>query len=129
MAREYMNPRKLKLSLENVTGSGPMILKRIEPIHPFRDGKSIREEISGRLVTVIVPENGYEPVSIEVTDPTDALTPLLSKATAASPVYVDFEDVTVTIGSKRGKTEGAWEQFVKITASAVKVVSTELDFD
>ena len=106
-----------------------MILKRIDPIHPFRDGKSIREEISGRLITVIVPENGYEPVSIEVTDPTDALSPLLTKATTASPVHVDFDDVTVTIGSKRGRTEGQWEQFVKITASAVKVVSNEIDFD
>lgn len=129
MAREYMNPKKLQLKIENVTGGGPMILKRIDPIHPFRDGKSIREEISGRLVTVIVPENGYEPVSIEVTDPTDALSPLLTKATAASPVHVDFDDVTVTIGSKRGRREGEWEQFVKITASAVKVVSNEIDFD
>ena len=123
MSREYMNPKNLKLTLENVTGGGPMILKQIEPIHPFRDGKSIREEISGRLVTVIVPENGYEHVSIDVSDPTDSLSPLLAKATATAPVYVDFTDAKVTIGSKR-KMDGQWESIVKITATSVHVAST-----
>ena len=123
MARKYLNLEDLKLTLENVTGGGPMILKQIDPIHPFRDGKYIREEISGRLVTVILPENGYESISIEVADPTDALTPLLAKATAASPVYVDFENVTVGIGRRKGRSEGQWENFVKITTSGVHLAS------
>ncbi len=77
----------IKLLLAILANNGPVIATKISALHPFRDGKSIREEIVGRRVTVVFPAAGYQILDVKVSDPTDMITPLLNQG---KPVYVDF---------------------------------------
>ena len=97
-----VNLRNINLELKNFTNGGPVILQEVAASHPYRDGKRIMDEIDGRKITVVFPENKYDTLTVTVSDPTDALTPLLAKATAANPVYVDFDGFTATVYAMRG---------------------------
>ena len=79
----------LLLPLLILARNGPVIATKIAALHPYRDGHSIKEEIIGRRVTVVFPGAGYQTLDVKVSDPTDALTPLLDKG---NPVYVDFDN-------------------------------------
>ena len=120
-----MSPSKLKLSLANFTNGGPCILKSVAPAHPYRDGKPVLTEITGRKVTVVLPENEYETQTVTVSDPTDALSPLLAKATASRPIYVEFSDFEARIYCMRDRPE----PFIGAKASAVRVVQPENEID
>lgn len=125
-----MELKNIKLAFSCFSNGGAAILKEITPDHPYRDGKRVLEEIVGRKVTVVLPANGYDTLTVKVADPTDALSPLLGKATPDSPVHVAFDGFTASLYSMRGN-DGQWRTGVSAKAEKVRVVqnpSDDLDF-
>ena len=110
----------LLLPLLILARNGPVIVTKIDPLHPFRDGHTIREEIVGRRVTVVFPGAGYQTLDVKVSDPTDALTPLLDKG---NPVYVDFDNFVGKIYDFADKTTGIRRLGISAKATAVRVVA------
>lgn len=108
------------LTLAILARNGPVIVTKIDPLHPFRDGHTIREEIVGRRVTVVFPGAGYQTLDVKVSDPTDALTPLLDKG---NPVYVDFDNFVGKIYDFADKTTGIRRLGISAKATAVRVVA------
>lgn len=100
--------------------NGPVIATKIAALHPYRDGHSIKEEIIGRRVTVVFPGAGYQTLDVKVSDPTDALTPLLDKG---NPVYVDFDNFVGKIYDFADKTTGIRRLGISAKATAVRVVA------
>ena len=117
----HVELRNLKLGFDSFTNGGPAILQGIAPAHPFRDGKQVKEEICGRKVTVVFPENKYDSLTVTVADPTDALTPLLDRATASAPVYVAFDGFSATVYAMRG-ADGQFRSGISAKADKVRVV-------
>ena len=110
----------LLLPLLILARNGPVIATKIAALHPYRDGHSIKEEIIGRRVTVVFPGAGYQTLDVKVSDPTDALTPLLDKG---NPVYVDFDNFVGTIYDFADKTTGIRRLGISAKATAVRVVA------
>ena len=111
---------KLLLPLLILARNGPVIATKIAALHPYRDGHSIKEEIIGRRVTVVFPGAGYQTLDVKVSDPTDALTPLLDKG---NPVYVDFDNFVGKIYDFADKTTGIRRLGISAKATAVRVVA------
>lgn len=113
--------KALMLDFSSFAGDGPAILKSITPDHPYGDDrKQIKEKIVGRKVSVVLPGNGYEVLEVKVSDPTDALTPLLEKAHPGEPVYVEFVGFTAkTYNTKDGDI---WKTGISAKATAVRAV-------
>ena len=110
----------LLLPLLNLARNGPVIATKIAAMHPYRDGHTIKEEIVGRRVTVVFPGAGYQTLDVKVSDPTDALTPLLDKG---NPVYVDFDNFVGKIYDFADKTTGIRRLGISAKATAVRVVA------
>ena len=110
----------LLLPLLILARNGPVIATKIAALHPYRDGHSIKEEIIGRRVTVVFPGAGYHTLDVKVSDPTDALTPLLDKG---NPVYVDFDNFVGKIYDFADKTTGIRRLGISAKATAVRVVA------
>ena len=110
----------LLLPLLILARNGPVIATKIAALHPYRDGHSIKEEIIGRRVTVVFPGAGYQTLDVKVSDPTDALTPLLDKG---NPVYVDFDNFVGKIYDFADKTTGIRRLVISAKATAVRVVA------
>ena len=108
----------LLLPLLILARNGPVIATKIAALHPYRDGHSIKEEIIGRRVTVVFPGAGYQTLDVKVSDPTDALTPLLDKG---NPVYVDFDNFVGKIYDFADKTTGIRRLGISAKATAVRV--------
>ena len=110
----------LLLPLLILARNGPVIATKIAALHPYSDGHSIKEEIIGRRVTVVFPGAGYQTLDVKVSDPTDALTPLLDKG---NPVYVDFDNFVGKIYDFADKTTGIRRLGISAKATAVRVVA------
>lgn len=110
----------LLLPLLILARNGPVIATKIAAMHPYRDGHTIKEEIVGRRVTVVFPGAGYQTLDVKVSDPTDALTPLLDKG---NPVYVDFDNFVGKIYDFADKTTGIRRLGISAKATAVRVVA------
>ena len=110
----------LLLPLLILARNGPVIATKIAALHPYRDGHSIKEEIIGRRVTVVFPGAVYQTLDVKVSDPTDALTPLLDKG---NPVYVDFDNFVGKIYDFADKTTGIRRLGISAKATAVRVVA------
>lgn len=110
----------LLLPLLILARNGPVIATKIAALHPYRDGHSIKEEIIGRRVTVVFPGAGYQTLDVKVSDPTDALTPLLDKG---NPVYVDFDNFEARIYDFSDKATGVRRLGISAKATAVRVVA------
>ena len=113
---------KIPLTLSQFANGGPVIATGIAPINPFRDGHSVTEEVVGRKITVVFPDNGYETQEIKVSDPTDALTPLLKEASFSNPVFVEFPGFVGRIYLIRDKITGEKNLVVSAKADSVRVV-------
>lgn len=109
----------LNIDLSTLANGGPVIATKVAPIHPYRDGHTVREEIVGRRVTVVFPDAGYQSMDVKVSDPTDALTPLLGPG---KTVHVDFEGFVGKIYDFPDKTTGARHLGISAKATAVRVV-------
>lgn len=119
-----MELKNLYLPFSSFSRGGPAILKSIEADHPYAEGKLDKDTISGRKVTVVFPENGYEAQTVKVSDPTDALSSLLKKATSAEPVYVAFDGFEASIYNSRPRKEGdRWEPKISAKATGVHTVT------
>lgn len=114
-----MDVASLVLDLRAFSKGGAVIATRIAAIHPFRDGHSVKEEITGRRVTVVFPAAGYQTQDVKVSDPTDALTPLLDKG---QTVYVDFDGFEAKVYDFTDKDTGARRLGITAKATAVRVV-------
>lgn len=120
---------KIPLTLTQFANGGPVIATGIAPINPYRDGKPVTSEVVGRRVTVVFPDNGYETQDIKVDDPTDALTPLLEKATYSNPVFVDFPGFAGHIYLIRDKVSGKQNLVISAKATAVRIVPAPVSDD
>ena len=109
----------ITLTLDTLAHNGAVIATKITPLHPFRDGHSVKEEIIGRRITVVFPSAGYQTLDIKVSGPTDAISPLLDKA---PPVYVDFDGFEAKIYDFTDKATGVRRLGISAKADAVRVV-------
>lgn len=121
MKVSLMNIKNLVLTLDNFTKGGPAILQSVAPDYEYNADHKRTDKIIGLRVNVIFPCNSYDFQVIRVADPTDRLSALLSKATPASPVYVEFDGFSGSIYTMRGE-DGRWRPGVSAKASAVRVV-------
>lgn len=125
-----MDIKNLRLTWDNLTNGGPVVLSKVRAIHPYRDGKFVREEISGRSYTVVFPGNMYESQEVDIDDPIDAVSPILKKATYETPVLVEFDDLNVYIHAKKQK-DGTWKDVLGASAKAIRIVQAsdeKIDF-
>lgn len=113
------NITTLLLTLKLLARNGPVIVTKIAAMHPYRDGHTIKEEITGRRVTVVFPSAGYQTLDIKVSDPTDALTPLLDKS---QPVHVDFDGFEAKPYDFTDKATGIRRMGISAKADSVRVV-------
>ncbi|NBI11317.1 hypothetical protein D1641_15075 [Colidextribacter sp. OB.20] len=113
---------KIPLTLSQFANGGPVIATGIAPINPFRDGHSVTEEVVGRKITVVFPDNGYETQEIKVSDPIDTLTPLLKEASFSNPVFVDFPGFVGRVYLIRDKITGEKNLVISAKADRVRVV-------
>ena len=118
-----MDPKNIKLTLSNFSNGGPAILRDIAPDYAYRDGVRIANEVIGRKVTVIFPGNMYDSLTVKVSDPQDCLTPLLRKATASNPIYVDFDGFEGGFRNSRSPS-GVWTTVPYAKAASVHVISS-----
>lgn len=120
---------KINLTLSQLANGGPVIATDSSPMNPFRDGHLVTDEVVGRKITVVFPDNGYETQEIKVSDPTDTLTPLLKQASFAHPVLVDFEGFSARIYLIKDKITGQKNLVLSTKADKVRVIpSTGDDF-
>lgn len=112
--------KALKIPFSCFANGGAAIATNISPLHPYRDGHSVTEEIIGRRVTVVFPRAGYQTLDVKVADPTDALTPLLDKG---QTVYVDFDGFVATIYDFNDKATGSRRMGISAKADRVRVVT------
>ena len=92
---------KISLTLSQFANGGPVIATSISPINPFRDGHSVTEEVVGRKITVVFPDNGYE---------------------TQDPVFVEFPGFVGRIYLIRDKITGEKNLVVSAKADSVRVV-------
>ena len=116
-----MKLSNLKITFDNLANGGHAILQEIAADHPYRDGKSVLEEITGRKVTVVFPANHYDTLTVKVSDPTDALSVLLENSTPDNPVYVEFDDFSASVYAMRGN-DGQFRTGISAKASHVRAV-------
>lgn len=109
----------LLLPLSILAHEGAVIATKIAAMHPYRDGHTIKEEIVGRRVTVVFPGAGYQTLDVKVSDPTDALTPLLDKG---KPIYVDFDGFVAKPYDFVDKATGVRRMGISAKADSVRVV-------
>lgn len=109
----------LSLPLDVLSQGGPAIATKSQPIHPYRDGHSVKEEITGRRVTVVFPAAGYQSLDVKVSDPVDALTPLLGPA---KTVNVGFDGFEAKVYDFTDRVTGARHLGISAKATAVRVV-------
>lgn len=113
-----MDISSLKLDFNAFSKGGLAIAAKIAPLHPFRDGHSVKEEITGRRVTVVFPNAGYQTQDVKVSDPTDAITALLEKG---ETVYVEFKNFEGRVYDFTDKS-GVRRLGISAKADAVRVV-------
>lgn len=111
-----MKISNIELTMDNFAKGGPVILTDFRPAYNYRDGQRVDTELVGRKATVVFPANSYDTLVVTVSNPVDAISPILAKATAENPVYVDFEDFQARIYTMQGNTG------VSAKASAIRVV-------
>lgn len=125
-----MDIKNLKLTLDNLSIGGPVILQSVSPDYEYDIDHKRTDRVVGLKIKVVFPGNSYDTQVIRVSDPTDRLSTLLDKATPASPVYVDFDGFTASVYTMRGD-DGRWRTGVSAKATGVRVVPgphDDLDF-
>ena len=118
-----MKISNLDLKIENFAKGGPVILTAFRPAYNYKDGQKIETELVGRKADVVFPNNNYDTLTITVADPVDAVSPVLARASAANPVYVDFDDFQARIYVMNGNAG------ISAKASAIRIVSPPVDID
>lgn len=113
-----MELRNIKLALANFTNGGPAIVTDVKPAYDFdKVTKQInREKIVGTKVTVTLPKNNYDKLTVTVSGP-DTLSARINNG--ETDIAVDFEGFTASIYSMRGD-DGKFR--VGVSAKASKVV-------
>ena len=112
-----MKISNIELNLSNFTKGGPVILTAFRPAYNYKNGQKIETELVGRKADVVFPGNSYDTLTITVSDPIDGISPVLAKATAEKPVYVEFDDFQARIYVMQGNAG------VSAKASAIRIVS------
>ena len=123
-----MDIKNLKLTLDNLSIGGPVILQSVSPDYEYDIDHKRTDRVVGLKIKVVFPGNNYDTQVIRVSDPTDRLSTLLDKATPASPVYVVFDGFTASVYTMRGD-DGRWRTGVSAKATTVRVVSPPNDLD
>lgn len=113
-----MKLQHISLIQTNLTNGGRMILTEVRPAYEYKDGQRNDKKVIGLKVTVVMEKNFYDTLTVTVSDPTDALSPILAKA--ETPVYVDFTGFTARIYTMNGHTD------VSAKAESVHVVTDNL---
>ena len=121
-----MDLKNIKLTFDSLSNGGLAIVKEVVPLNPYKDGQRVTEEIIGRKVTVVFPENHYDTLTVNVYDPVDQLSALLDKATAATPVCVAFDGFEAGFHNSRNR-EGLWVPTLYAKATSVQVLRDAFD--
>lgn len=108
----------INLTLAVLAKGGPAIATKSAPLHPFRDGHSVKEEITGRRVTVVFPNAGYQTLDVKVANPIDELTALMGPG---KTILVDFEGFEAKVYDFTDKS-GVRRLGISAKADAVRVV-------
>lgn len=116
-----MDVKNLKLNQASVTNNGPIILQSVAPDYAYDADHKRTDKITGLKVTVVLPANGYDTLTVKVSDPTDRLSALLEKANFANPVYIGFEGFAASIYTMKDDS-GRFRAGVSAKATAVRVI-------
>lgn len=121
-----MDPKRVLLNEEALSGGGPIIVTNTAPDYAYADGVRDTTKVTGRRVTVVFPANSYESQVVKVSNPVDNLSALLERATPDKPVRVTFEGFTASFYSMRGD-DGRWRTGISAKATGVKPVLDDDD--
>ena len=108
-----MKVSNVNIGLENVTNGGKMILTDVRPAHAYKDGVR-QDKVIGIKATVAMEKNGYDTLTVTVSDPVDRLSTVLEQSDG--PVYVTFDGFSARIYVMDGRAG------VSAKATAVRVV-------
>lgn len=112
-----MKLQRLKLLLQCFTLGGRMILAEVRPAFDYKDGQR-GNKVTGLKVTVALEKNGFDTLTVTVSNPEDRLSSLLEKGDG--PVYVDFVNFTARLYTMNGRTD------ISAKADSVIVVTDDI---
>lgn len=95
-----MDIKNLELMWTNFTKGGRAIVTEVAPAYDYKDGQRL-DKVVGLKVTVVLPANHYDTLTVKVTDPVDRLSAVVDKG---DPVYVDFKGFTARVYTMNGRT-------------------------
>lgn len=116
-----MNYSRIKLNPENFNLGGRMIATDVHPAFEYKDGERTEKAI-GIKVTVAMEKNGYDTLTVTVSNPVDTLSAVLEAADG--PVYVTFDGFAARIYTTR--SDGNVKVGVSAKATGVRVVTDDL---
>ena len=94
-----MNLKNIKLDMENLSNSGPIIATDAKPAYEYKDGQRL-DKVTGLKVSVVFPGNHYDTLTVTVADPVDRLSAALE---TGEPVHVVFHGFTAKIYVMNGR--------------------------
>ncbi len=113
-----MTLKNINLTLESLSGGGPVIATEVKPAYAYQDGKR-QDRVVGLKVSVVFPGNHYDSLDVTVADPVDRLSAALNPG---GPVYVTFTGFTARVYVMNGRGG------VSARADSVQIVDDPLDF-
>lgn len=104
------------LTLDNFSNNGQAFLDEVKPSYMYKDNQRT-DQVNGLKVTVVLPANRYEKLTVTVADPIDRLTAVLEKTPAGTPVVVEFVNFTA-----RAYQDKAGDVAISAKADSVQIV-------
>jgi len=109
------------LGIDNFSGGGMAVLDNVRAGYEYKENQRT-DKVNSLKVTVVLPSNHYEKLTVTVADPVDRLSAVLEKAPIGTPVLVKFDNFTARVYRNR---EGKMD--VSAKADSVQVVDNDDD--
>lgn len=110
-----------RLNLDNFSNGGPAVLDGVRLSYEYKDNQRT-DKVNGLKVTVVLPANRYEKLTVTVADPIDRLSAVLDKTPAGTPVLVGFGNFTARVYRDRNG-----DKAVSAKADSVQVIDNDDD--
>lgn len=121
MAYNFDITKLSNLSLENFSNGGPVVLEGVRVSYEYQNNLRT-DKVNGLKVTVVLPANRYEKLTVTVADPVDRLSAVLDKTPAGTPVMVAFVNFTAKVYRDRNG-----DKAISAKADSVRIVADDDD--